>query len=145
MRIITIEGNIFNLKNKYSLVHCIAADAIMGKGIALQFRNFYPEMQLYIRNNKPSVPDCISYTANSGRTIYNLVTKESSYGKPTRDSLTKSLILLKQAIVKNGDKYIAMPLIGAGLDRLSWNETEKTIKELFNDVDVNIAVVKFVK
>ena len=145
MRFITIEGNIFDLKNKYALVHCIAADAIMGGGIAVQFRKFYPEMQAYIRNNKPSVPDCIPYTDASGRTIYNLITKTSSYGKPTRENLTNSLILLRQLVIENGDKFIAMPLISAGIDRLSWNKTEKTIKELFNDVDTNITVVKFVK
>ena len=143
MNIIDVDGNIFHTINKYAMVHCIAQDAIMGAGIAKQFRSIYPDIQKSVRNQHPNLPDCILYTDPDGRHIYNLVTKQSSYGKPTRDSLTQSLILLKPQIIANQDKFLAMPLIGAGLDKLSWNVTRQTVTDLFADTGLRIAIYHY--
>ena len=45
-------------------------------------------------------------------------------------------------MIENGDKYLAIPLIGAGLDRLSWDESRETIKRVFADTDIEILVCK---
>ena len=39
-------------------------------------------------------------------------------------------------MIENGDKFLAIPLIGAGLDRLSWDENRETIKRVFKDTDI---------
>lgn len=35
---------------------------------------------------------------------------------------------------------IAMPKIGCGLDRLSWDKVEPMIKEIFKDLDIEIII-----
>lgn len=37
-------------------------------------------------------------------------------------------------------KYLAMPKIGCGLDRLQWSKVREIIKEEFKDLDIEIEV-----
>ena len=74
--------------------------------------------------------------------MYNIVTKKYSTGKPTRESFDKSIEILRDKMIENGDKFLAIPLIGAGLDRLSWDENRETIKRVFKDTDIEILVCK---
>lgn len=37
-------------------------------------------------------------------------------------------------------KYLAMPKIGCGLDRLQWGKVKEIICEVFKDMDVEILV-----
>ena len=38
---------------------------------------------------------------------------------------------------------IAMPQVGAGLDRLSWAKNREIIKDVFMDTDIEILVCRF--
>lgn len=141
MQLKYVEKNLFKLNKQFAYGHCIARDIGLGAGIALTFRKFYPKMIPYLETNKPETfPAIIRYQDDKGRIIYNLITKEHSYEKPTRDSLNKAILLLKEEMIKNDDKIIGIPLLGAGLDKLSWTETEKRIKDVFKDTDIKIAV-----
>lgn len=46
-------------------------------------------------------------------------------------------ICQKETITK-----IAMPVIGCGLDKLSWDKVSEAIKEVFSDSDIEILVCK---
>jgi hypothetical protein len=39
-----------------------------------------------------------------------------------------------------GIKYLAMPKIGCGLDKLDWNRVSDMIREIFSDLDIEIMV-----
>ena len=54
----------------------------------------------------------------------------------------KRFEILRDKMIENGDKFLAIPLIGAGLDRLSWDENRETIKRVFKDTDIEILVCK---
>ena len=43
------------------------------------------------------------------------------------------------------DALLCMPMIGAGLDRLSWKEVSDLIREVFEDTDVSVCVYVFEK
>lgn len=140
-----VYGNLFDVKSHYVFAHCISDDLALGAGIAKQFRQNYPKMvptiavdHVYRKSNiRPYVDP------KTGRKIYNLVTKKKFYNKPTRNNFNKSLISLKQEMIKNDEKFLAIPLIGAGLDKLDWSESSKYIQELFSDTDINIVVIKY--
>jgi len=148
----TIEeqgGNLFTLKKDYVYVHCIAQDARMGAGIALQFRNKYPRMQAYIKSKKPKIGDIVVYYASRAkgdsedRIIVNLVTKEKSWDKPTYNDLENALIKLEEwqrETEDQGNRHLGMPRIGSGLDQLNWNKVLEMINEIFyyNDVVITI-------
>jgi len=72
--------------------------------------------------------------------VFNLITKEHYYNKPTYDTLEQSLISMLFLIKSNNVKNIAMPKIGCGLDKLEWKKVRGIIKDVFMDEDVNIVV-----
>ena len=43
-------------------------------------------------------------------------------------------------MVRRGIKRLAMPRLGCGLDRLDWIAVQKLIVEIFEDVDIAMAV-----
>jgi len=88
-----IYGNLFDYKDKYYLVHCISADFALGAGIAVQFIKEY-DMRNKLKEKYPyyvfDKGDCILID-----NVFNLITKEKCYQKPTYSDLRSSLVILK--------------------------------------------------
>jgi O-acetyl-ADP-ribose deacetylase (regulator of RNase III) len=118
-------------RNKYSFAHCISKDCKMGAGIAVKMKGVFNLFTLKA-NIFPSV---IFYN-----NVYNLVTKDKFYDKPTYESLEATLILMKDLAVKNRTKKIAMPKIGCGLDRLDWKIVKELIQRTFKDTNIEILI-----
>ena len=138
-------GNLFTAPEGSYLAHCISADFAMGKGIATEFVQRYDEKAILMKRypeflaiyrklcGKGQYGTCIV----DGR-ICNLVTKERYWQKPTLQSLKDALLILKKKVPR--DASIAMPMIGAGLDRLPWEKVREILQEVFQDTDVQITV-----
>jgi len=71
---------------------------------------------------------------------FNLITKSKYYGKPSYETMRTSLESMKDIIIENDIKYIGLPKIGSGLDRLVWVAVREIIKDVFKDLDVEIVV-----
>ena len=56
--------------------------------------------------------------------------------------MATALEKMKEVCIKNGIAQIAMPTIGAGLDRLDWNKVSELICRIFDDMDIEILVCK---
>ena len=138
-----IKGDLFKSDDKYTLVHCISADCDMGKGIAKTFDSKMPQMKKLlkstIRENNMKGYFAILYLDDI-RNVINLITKERYWHKPTYSSLKASLLSAKKIAIRYDIKYLAMPVIGCGLDRLQWSKVSAMIKEIFADTDVEIVV-----
>ncbi len=142
-----IKGNLFDMSKEYSLAHCISLDCALGAGIAKEFQNRYPNMVNKLRahisqNRINTIPIVLSYKIGPNRYIFNLVTKEKYWQKPTYDTLGPTLVQMKNYCIYNNIDKIAMPLIGCGLDRLKWNRVSQMIKDIFNDTDIEIVICK---
>ncbi|XP_039963169.1 ADP-ribose glycohydrolase OARD1 isoform X2 [Bactrocera tryoni] len=88
-----ITGDLFCANEKYSMAHCVAADMRLGKGIAVKFRNKFGQIpKLKQQNVKPGG---VAILQDKSRFIYYLVTKQSSWGKPTYQTLHDSLYAMK--------------------------------------------------
>ena len=137
-----INGDLFESDEKYTLVHCISADCAMGAGIAKTFDDRMPKMKKLlkrtIRENNMQGYFAILYQGE--RNVINLITKERYWHKPTYSSLKTSLLNAKNIAIRNDIKYLAMPVIGCGLDRLQWSKVSVIIKEVFADTDIEIVV-----
>lgn len=72
-----------------------------------------------------------------------MITKEFSYEKPTRLDFNIALGALKEKLVRDGVKHLAIPWIGSGLDKLSWDVTVKTMQAMFENTDITILVVEY--
>ena len=126
--------DLFSVPEEYFLAHCISADFAMGKGIVLEFnkrfdmkrqlRQKYPGYLAGYRQN-PAGGDCIL----EGR-VLNLSTMEAALQK------------MRELCQEEGIARIAMPAIGAGLDRLPWEEVAARIQQVFGDSGIEILVCK---
>ena len=133
MKYTEVKKDLFSVDRSWYLAHCISADAALGAGIALQFKKRFmlrklKELNLYV-----------GQTVLIDR-VFNLVTKELYWHKPTYSTLTAALTEMKNHAVRYDIKKIAMPAIGAGLDRLDWKKNREIIQEVFADTDVEIMV-----
>lgn len=125
--------------SKYVLAHCISADCAMGSGIAKQFRSKFYEIVSRCLSENPKVGDAIRLVYGNTK-VYNLVTKSEYWQKPTYKSLTKSLMELRKKMLTNNEHFLAVPTIGAGLDKLKWIKVREIIISVFKDTDIEILV-----
>ena len=134
--------DLFTVPQGYYLAHCISGDYSLGAGIAAQFVDVY-NMRYKLHRNYP-IPDGEKF-ANVGEAllidnVFNLVTKDRVYHKPTYDTLIKTLEDMKEQCENLDIDKIAIPRIGCGLDGLSWYMVEEIIKEVFEDTDMEILI-----
>lgn len=134
--------DLFTVPQGYYLAHCISGDYSLGAGIAAQFVDVY-NMRYKLHRNYP-IPDGEKF-ANVGEAllidnVFNLVTKDRVYHKPTYDTLIETLEDMKEQCETLDIDKIAMPRIGCGLDGLSWDTVEEIIKEAFEDTDMEILI-----
>ena len=127
--------NLFEVDKKYYLAHCISSDYELGAGIATEFqKRFHLKQNLKVKG-AGIYTDCILIDK-----VFNLVTKNKYWNKPTYKSLEESLILMKDLIDLKNVNYLAMPKIGCGLDRLQWGMVREIIKDIFKDNDIEILI-----
>ena len=134
--------DLFKMKNVDAVAHCIAQDAHMGAGVAVMFDKRYPGMKADLQSRKLQYPTVAIYDKKHNRPdVINLVTKPSSFRPPTYESFMETMNLFRDVVITNNYKTIAMPMIGAGLDRLNWKtQVLPAIHEMFDDLDVEITI-----
>lgn len=138
--------DLFTVSGEYYLAHCISADFGMGKGIVVEFNKRF-DMK---RKLQSKYPDYInewhrrkwSFNCILEDRVFNLITKERYFHKPTYDSLYGALNLMKFISIQKGITKIAMPIIGCGLDKLQWDKVSEIIKEIFEDTEIEILVCR---
>lgn len=141
-----VYKNLFSVEDDFYLAHCISADFALGAGIAVEFNKRF-NMKQQLQNKHPNFIEEWTHHGYVGFCIledkvFNLITKERYFQKPTYDSITQALVCMKDICIFNHIDKIAMPLIGCGLDRLDWNKVSNIIKEVFNDTAVEILVCR---
>lgn len=128
------EKDLFSMHESYYLAHCISRDCKMGAGIAVDFQEKF-DLRETLLNLDRDIPDCIKVDR-----VFNLITKEKYWQKPTMGSVRASLEKMRDIALSEGVKKIAMPRIGSGLDRLKWHDVRGMIIEVFNDTEIEIFV-----
>ena len=130
------QGDAFELVKTHAVVHCISRDAALGKGFALtaslRNRDLTTYLKREIANNKLTVPSCVYYEGKTDK-IFNLITKELYWHKPTMLTMKGALLALKEQCEMFGIKSLVMPEIGCHLDRLHWPSVRDMINEIFDE------------
>ena len=147
------QGDLFNVPSQYYLAHCISSDFAMGAGIAKQFASMGVKewLKFTCSSVKWNGQGYCLYTSACDKKdryagVFNLVTKEKYFLKPTYIALQQSLENLRDVYLpvlsKNNETInIAMPEIGCGLDKLEWSRVSSIIKDVFCKSNVNILIV----
>lgn len=138
--------DLFSVPDDYCLAHCISADFGMGKGIAVEFNSRFG-MKQRLREKCPGYLDRFTRHRVGGDCVLegrvlNLITKERYFHKPTIITMKLALEKMKQLCLENDIRKVAMPAIGAGLDRLNWNDVSRVINHVFDGTDIEILVCR---
>ena len=138
MTITTEKRDLFTVPQGYYLAHCISSDFALGAGIAKTFDEVY-NMRFKLFKSYDNYEYC-GGEALPVDNVFNLVTKEKYWHKPTYESVRAALESMKTWMKFMSITKLAMPKIAAGLDRLEWSKVYEIICEVFADMDVEIVI-----
>lgn len=131
-----------------ALINTVNCVGVMGRGIALQFKNAYPEnFKAYQKACKKSeVQPGKMFVFETGsltnpRYIINFPTKRHWKGKSHLEDIESGLQSLLELIKELNIKSIAIPPLGSGLGGLDWSIVKPLIEEKLKSLsDVNIII-----
>jgi O-acetyl-ADP-ribose deacetylase (regulator of RNase III) len=132
-----------------ALVNTVNCVGVMGRGVALQFKNKYAQ------NYKAYAVACkqgevqpgqmfvvqISQLTNP-RYIINFPTKRHWRGKSRIEDIQSGLLALAQEVTDRNIQSLALPPLGCGLGGLPWSEVKPLIQSVFANLP-NVQVVVF--
>ena len=127
-----------------ALVNTVNCVGIMGRGVALQFKNAYPE------NFRAYEAACSRQEVQPGKMfvfetreitgpkfIINFPTKRHWKGKSRMEDIDSGLVALAAEIRERSIRSIAIPPLGSGLGGLNWGDVRPRIEAAlrgFNDL-----------
>ena len=120
------QGDLLN-SDAEAIVNTVNCVGIMGRGIALQFKQMYPA------NFKAYAADCTAGEVVPGKMfvfetgemtnpkyIINFPTKKHWRGNSKLEDIESGLAALREEILRRGIKSVAIPPLGSGLGGLPW-------------------------
>lgn len=140
------KGDIFRIEGVSSYAHGCNCAGAMGKGIAVQFKDKYPDMyleyKLLCKENKFCPGDVFDYDYGNGH-IYNLGTQATWRTRAKIEYIEKALIQMLELASGDNVTAIALPAIGAGLGGLKWDNVKAVLNKVSNDYpNVDLYVVE---
>lgn len=132
-------GDLFSYRG--ALAHCVGKDLRMGAGIAVTFKKQFGKVDK-LKQQNPEVGSVIYLTHEVHQYLFYLVTKPlSAKSRPTKANFEKSIIVLGDLCNKFKVTELAVPRLGAGLDRLPWEWVEEILtKILVKENNINVIV-----
>jgi len=141
------KGNIL-AEDVEAIVNTVNCVGIMGRGIALQFKNSFPD------NFKAYAAACKAKEVQPGRMfiyetgrltnpryIVNFPTKRHWKGKSRMEDVDAGLIALAEEIRARNIRSIAIPPLGSGLGGLDWSSVRPKIEVVLRGIaDLKVVV-----
>lgn len=94
-----------------------------------------------VKANGYNYPKTIPAYKDGKLRVFNLITKNKAWEKPTYATITACISEMADFCKRHDVKYLGMPKIGCGLDKLDWDRVSSIIKEEFKDIDIDIQVL----
>lgn len=140
------QGNLLETRAE-ALVNTVNTVGVMGKGIALMFKERFAE------NFRHYAAACRAKDVRTGRMfitevnelggprwIVNFPTKQHWRGNSRMDWITEGLQDLRRFLIENKVKSIAIPPLGAGNGGLDWADVRVRIEAALGGLDTDILV-----
>jgi O-acetyl-ADP-ribose deacetylase (regulator of RNase III) len=135
--------------NAEALVNTVNCVGIMGRGIAFQFKNAFPENFKAYRTacDREELHPGQMFVFETGyltnpKFIINFPTKRHWRGKSRIEDIDKGLKALTEEIRTRGIRSIAIPPLGSGLGGLDWAEVRPRIEAALKGLS-NLDVIVF--
>lgn len=140
------NGDIFN-QDVEAIINTVNCVGIMGRGLALQFKNKYPKnfKEYEIACKKEVIKPGIMFVHQTGQLtnpkyIINFPTKRHWKGKSKIEDIESGLDNLIETIHKLGIKSISIPPLGSGLGGLDWQVVKQKIGQKLSNIDCQVIV-----
>ena len=141
----TEKGDLLNA-NTTALVNTVNTVGVMGKGIALQFKEAFPNnTKKYIEacKNKELFPGKLLaiWDANlqlGEKLIINFPTKVHWRQPSKYEYIEKGLVALRKLIIQEKIQSIAIPPLGCGNGGLEWKIVKGMIYKFLEDLDIDV-------
>jgi len=120
----------------------VGADLLMGAGIAVEFRERFGHLA-YLKSLKrrPGQVATLPLEGEGNKYIFNIVTKpRSAHCLPREEEFRPAVQELANLCASLGVQTLAMPQIGAGLDRQPWRWAKNIIEEAFAGIDTDVLI-----
>ncbi len=140
-------GNILESEAE-AFINTVNTDGVMGKGIALQFKNAFPlNFKIYqeaCKNESLKVGNLLlvedTGLISGKKTIINFPTK-TTWRKPSEyQYINDGLDELIRVIDEKNIKSVAIPPLGSGNGGLDWNIVKKMIEEKLSHLTADILI-----
>jgi O-acetyl-ADP-ribose deacetylase (regulator of RNase III) len=144
-------GNLFETKAE-ALINAVNCVGVMGKGIALQFKQKFPAdyfnaYKLACQTGELAIGSVQVYELKNAQTnpryIINFPTKRHWREQSRIEYIEGGLQSLIEAVERYKIKSIAMPALGCGLGGLDYEEVKPLIEKAFSDLP-KVEVLLFV-
>lgn len=141
-----LKGNLLESEAE-ALVNTVNTVGVMGKGLALQFKEKFPEnYRLYreaCQQGMFHVGEMFVTLSNDlmgKKIIINFPTKTTWREPSNYQYIENGLVALKKEIVSRGIKSIAIPPLGSRNGGLDWNRVRVMIESALSDLDCDILI-----
>lgn len=137
-----LEGDIFHSPAQV-LVNTVNTVGVMGKGIALEFKNKYPEMftkyKELCKNNSLSVGKLMLWY-DSDYWLLQFPTKENWRNPSKIEYIEKGLATFVKRYSDYNISSIAFPKLGCGNGGLNWTEVKDVMEKYLSDLPISVYI-----
>jgi len=138
-----VTGDIFKSRMK-TLVNTVNCVGVMGKGLALEFKNRFPEMYIDYtllcgnQQVKPGIPYC--YDDNFLTKIINFPTKNHWRDPSKIEWISNGLNIFIESYIRWGIVSVAFPALGCNNGELNWNVVKTLMESKLSTIDIPIEI-----
>ena len=128
-----------------ALINPVNTVGVMGKELAIQFKNRYPQYFAYYQNQCASGELCMGTVRGYDVGEYIVVsfpTKKHWSDNSQLSDIIAGLKYLKSYIAKFQMQSIAIPALGCGLGSLQWTGVKSAIETILSDCPCDIIVLR---
>ena len=124
-----IKDDLLKAPVYYNIAHCVDADLTFAKGTANTINAFY-DMKTKIFKRYPSNRIHVGEALLIDN-VFNLLANQNRYDKVTMDNLYHCIVEMAETCKALNIKYLAMPHIGCGYNKLKWENVKEMIELIF--------------
>ena len=137
------NGDIFKAGTdaRVNTVNCVG---VMGAGVALAFKNRYPEMfkdyQNACRDGRVRPGTIHVWRSQTGDWVINFPTKRDWRDNSRYEDIQSGLAALRDYLREQGNITVALPALGCGHGGLDWSRVAPMIAEKLGDLEARVLV-----
>jgi O-acetyl-ADP-ribose deacetylase (regulator of RNase III) len=125
-------------------VNTVNCEGVMGAGVALAFKNRYPDMfkdyQSACRDGRVRPGTLHVWKSLAGDWVINFPTKRDWRDPSRYEDILSGLDALRNYLREQGPISVALPALGCGHGGLDWGKVSSMIKDSLGDLDVRVLV-----